>query len=194
MDNFDTIKSIWHSEKGLQLQSAEEVIVFIQAYKRKRTRLLYILLVILFACLGSMSFVFIFYKGLIWTTRFGEVLVFATIFWVIHHTYKDLQRKETEQTMDVKRYLSALTQELVQRNHDKKRIFNMLFSLSVAYGFFIYEFAIVNSTRLLISYSVLVSSVCFLWFIYRPYVDRSCRNSIKNTIEKITTLQNQLEL
>jgi hypothetical protein len=192
METFDDIKNIWHSEKARQLPAADEFVAIINKYKRRRRHISNWSLGLLFLFVGGFVAVWFGYKSTMWTTKLGQVLFFAAFFYVIYHSYKDLQKKKKEVSMDSSFFLATLKKEVAEENEVKKRILIFLSIMCVGYGFFIYEKASGSLQSIIISYTILISVIGFFWFIYRPLVNRLYQKSVKKMVAKIEELQQQI--
>jgi hypothetical protein len=192
MENFDDIKVLWHSEKARQLPAVDEFVVIVNKYKRRRRHISNWSLGLLFICVFGFAAVWFGYKSTMWTTRLGQVLIFAAFFYVIYLTCRDLQKKKKEESMDSGFFLATLKKEVAEENEVKKRILIFLSMICVGYGFFIYEKASGSMQSLIIRYTILISVICFFWFIYRPLVNRLYQKSVKKMLAKIEEIQNQI--
>lgn len=192
MDSFDNLKSIWHSEKGLQLPTADEFLKIAAGYKRRNQHLATGVLIILILCFIAFIGVWFGYKTTMWTTKFGELLIFAALAYLIYYSYKELQKKKQLQIADANIFLQQLKKELAETEAKKKKILKFLIYYSIAYGFFIYENTADNTQKTALSYGILLAFIALLWFVYRPIIDNIHRKKINTTITKIEHLQLQI--
>jgi hypothetical protein len=192
MEKFNDIKSIWHSEKASQLPAADEFVVLVNKYKSKRSRKSFFLLLMLIVCFVLFVNVWFRYNASLWTTKVGEVLVFAIILYQIFYQYVDLKKKKKEESLNISMFLFNLKKEVTEKNEEKKHILFSLSFLCLAYGFFIYENASGSLQSLIIHYTLLLVIFAFLWFVYRPFASRSQQESVKMMLIKIEKLQKQI--
>lgn len=192
MDRFDSYKSIWLSEEGRQIPSADEFLDLAKRYKRRSQRLTIWVIIILLACFISFFGVWFGYESTMWTTKFGEILIFVTILYYIYYTYKDLQKKRKLDVINVNTFLYQLKSDIEETKLRKSIILKFITLYGISYGFFIYENASVNQEKLIISYTILIAFVMFLWFVFRPIVFKIHNKKVYSTINKIVQLQNEI--
>ncbi len=192
MDRFDSYKSIWLSDEGRQIPSADEFLDLAKRYKRRSQRLTIWVIIILLACFISFFGVWFGYESTMWTTKFGEILIFVTILYYIYYTYKDLQKKRKLDVINVNTFLYQLKSDIEETKLRKSIILKFITLYGISYGFFIYENASVNQEKLIISYTILIAFVMFLWFVFRPIVFKIHNKKVYSTINKIVQLQNEI--
>jgi TRAP-type uncharacterized transport system fused permease subunit len=192
MDSFENLKSIWHSEKGLQLPTADEFQKIATGYKRRNQQLATGVLITVILCFIAFIGVWFGYKTTMWTTKFGELLIFSALVYLIYYTYKELQKKKRLQIADANIFLQQLKKELSETEAKKIKILQFLIYYGVAYGFFIYENTAGDTQKIILSYGILFAFIALLWWVYRPMIYRIHRKKVNATITKIEHLQLQI--
>jgi len=192
MDSFENLKSIWHSEKGLQLPTADQLLKIAKRYQQRDQRMATGVLITIILCLIAFIGVWFGYETTLWTTKCGEIMIFIALLYLIHYTYKDLQKKKRLPIVDSSIFLQHLKKEIIETKFKKVKILQFLIYYGVAYGFFIYENTAGNLQKIIISYSILTAFIGLLWYVYRPIIYRIHRKKVYRTIEKIEQLQRQL--
>lgn len=192
MDSFNNLKSIWHSEKGSQLPTADEFLKIASGYKRRNQQLATGVLITIILCFIAFIGVWFGYKTTMWTTKFGELLIFSVLVYLIYYTYQELQKKKRLHIADANIFLQQLKKELVETEAKKIKILQFLIYYGVAYGFFIYENAAGNTQKIILSYGILSVFIALLWWVYRPIIYRIHRKKVNATIIKIEHLQLQI--
>jgi len=188
MESFSTIQQLWISQPIEQAPSEAEMMTTIKQFKaRERKTLAWTLLTFLIT-LVIMALIVTYYHSSMITTRIGEILMTATIFYGIYLKIKTFKTRVPQEALDVSQFLEKLKHDQVKSCTGSSNEQAIGFTgLAIGYFFYVYESIAEDPTTLIIGYSCAVLVLAGMWFLYRPYM-------IKRRQRKIESLINKLEI
>ncbi len=184
MEDFEDIKRLWNSENTSGIPNVKQIQNIFKKYQNKKKRNAFWFTGLFIACSISFLLIIIFHKPLLWTTTFGEILISLGFLLGIILKLKTLKKISKDELKTNKDYL----EDLIKSSYQKKSktnwhlIISVLF-LAIGYGFFIYEECKENQTQLILSYMSITLFTGAMYFIFRPFVKKISKNSIKKVIE-----------
>lgn len=193
MEDFSTLQHIWLNQSVAQVPSESEMLGTIKAYRHKAKRnFLFTQLFFLLAIVMMVGIVF-YYPSTMLTTRIGEVLIIATIFYGGYLKWKTFQHRGHHTALSASAFLDKLKNDKVKSCTGSANEQATAFSLlTIAYAFYLYESISGSILTLCIGYGLMVLVLGSLWFVYRPYKVRQREKKIQQLITKIETLKNEI--
>ena len=194
MENFDNIKNIWNSEKAENIPQLSEINHEMLKYKAKTKQSLHFWFYLLLLSAALMFCVLVFNKTEMVSTIVGEIMIILTISYVIYNYIKIIVQIRVNDIISNNDYLSLLKQEKINDLRLKKKSQAISFLLLfLSYGIFLHEIISESTKTLVIGYSIYISIMAVLWFIYKPYWDKKQKKANQILIDKIENLKNQID-
>ena len=190
MDDFDNIKTLWNSSNTPDLPNLEQMGSIIKKYQTKKKRNIFLVIALLILCAVLFTLAFITHKPLFWTTTFGEILMtLGLIFGLIIklNTLRNITKNELKSNNDFLEDLIKISPQK-QAKANWQVIISVLL-LAVGYGFFIFHEVRNNQTELILSSFGIALYTLLMYFILRPFIERSSKNKTKKMLEAIEKLK-----
>ena len=192
MEPFDDIQALWQTQEVSFLPGIKEVKISIAKYRDKKKNVFYLTILVLVAAFVTMLWVMYSYHSKLWTTRIGEVLILVTVMYVIYLKIITNKKVGYDELLDSNAFLDKLKNDMLETCTGSSNQQLIAFSmLCLAYFFYLYEALRDNVTTLITGYLVLAGVLALMWFVYRPFMIRRKRKSIRNFLIKIDKIKNQ---
>ena len=193
MENFNDIKSLWQTDRNIELPQIEKIKGVLSQFNQKRKQKNLFSVILLVCCLIMLLLLVCFATIKMWTTYFGIMLWVGIAFYSIYLKIRQQNKLSGLETLSNNDFLVALekeeTQTCVGKSKNQARLF-----IAWAIGFFlyIYEPASKNPHSLLIGYGSLIVFIIAVWFFYIPFMTKRYQKNIQKTITHINNLKSQI--
>lgn len=192
MEDLTDIKNIWLTAKVDELPSAEETTRFIKRYRfrqiAKKAALVSIMLLLTVLMLRAAI-----YGSDELTTRVGEICIFIAYFILIISNANSLKRAFNQMSRTNREFVEYLKQAQRGRIYFYEKIQPLTFLITCS-GLYLYVFEAVrqDSGLMLTVYSALTIGLAALWLIVRPLIYKKSIRKLKETIERLEAVRNDL--
>lgn len=193
MEDFSTLQNLWLTQPVEQVPSESEMLDTIKTYRHKAKRNFMLTQLIFLVCVVLMVLVVFYYPSTMLTTRIGEALIIATIFYGAFLKWKTFKHRGHHTALSASAFLDKLKHDEVKSCTGSANEQATAFSLlTVAYAFYLYESVSGSIATLCIGYGLMAAVLGGLWFVYRPYKVRQREKKIQQLITKIETLKSEI--
>ena len=194
MDNFESLKQIWLSEKGKNLPNFEELQKAISVEKnhsRKRIRFSILATAVL---LISICLVAFFSEAKLLSTLVGELLMFSSIFILLTSRINSLRRSFRNENCSNREFIAKLKIDVERLRGDWNAVQKIGFVLvGTGYLLFLYESVYQNKQVMIIGYALTTIVLSAMWLFLRPLANRRKLEKKERLLEKIENLSNEIE-
>lgn len=190
MNDFEDIKQLWNSNNHSDLPDAEQMGSIIKKYQNKKKRTIFLVIALLILCGVLFTLSFIFHRPLLWTTKFGEVLMASGFIFGLIMALNKLKKVSKDELKSNKDYLENSIEVSIQKK--SKANWHILISMlliAAGYGFYIYENIRDNQSALILSYFGIALYILIIYFIFRPFMKNRSKNTTKEMFEEIEKLK-----
>lgn len=189
MDDFENIKELWNSNRKLNILDTGQIQTVIKNFQAKKKRNAFLNTIFFIACGVILPLIVIFYKPLLWTTTFGEILIAIGFLSGIALKFRTLRNLTQDELKSNRDFLENLIIKSKQKGSKMNwhLIVSVLF-LAVGYGFFIYQEVRDNQFHLILTYSGITLFTLVMFFIFRPFVKRNSENKVQKMLDEIEAL------
>ncbi len=189
MDQFDSIKELWLSEAGTSLPEPGQIQRAVEKYHSSKKRNIYILIVLLCLCFITLILAVLFTKATLWSTTFGEALIFSGFSLTLFLKLRTLRRANENEIKSNLHFLADL-----QKGISKKQKINLLqllafFALGIGYGLFIYQEVFKDPSLLIWTYLAILAYLIFMYVVFRPFSQKISRRKAERLLEDIREIQ-----
>ena len=190
MDHFEQLKDIWRSHDSDRMPSLTSINHAIKAYQKEKRKNTAFIVLLLLMCILAMIYVMMQYHSHFWSTRIGEVLFVLIAIYLVISKYALLQKNVRDEILNTNEYLDDLKKKTQKTAYNK--IHPILYMvLASAFSLYVYEMLSQNKTRLITGYTLLFLFLSFMWFVYRPIMERRQNHKIQTLLNKIDLIKNQ---
>jgi fucose 4-O-acetylase-like acetyltransferase len=192
VEDLTDIKNIWLTAKVDELPSARETIRFIKRYRFKQVVKKTALVSMMLLMTGLMLRAAIYGSDEV-TARIGEVCIFIAYFVLITSNANSLKRAFYEINRTNREFVEYLKQAQKGRIYFYEKIQPLTF-LIMCLGLYLWVFESVrqDSGLMLTVYSAMTIVLVILWFVARPLFYKKSIGKLKETIDRLEAVQNEL--
>lgn len=194
MDNFDDLKTLWHTAKTDTLPTSKEMLTLISTFRNEKLRNKWFMIssCLLFSSLIIALLFFVSFR--LTTTYIGGGLMVISGLLVAIKNIRSLERFKQLDNCSNLEFIKFIEQTRQNQNYYyKKTMVRVVVLCSVGWLMYLYEFISKYPIWIFAIYSVAIIYLAVLWFIIRPRSFNKDAAKLVATREKLETILNQLK-
>ncbi len=192
MENFNEITSIWQTNAPAYSYPVDEVKKVMQRYSQKKKSQNIAMLLLAALLLIALIYLIQSAEFKMWSSYLGLSLFAVVALKAVHAKMKGHEMLTHLEELSNQEFLKELEQSEQQSCVGKARRQAILFVVwALGFSFYIYE--IVWATNYLLwSYVALSLFIAFVWWVYRPFIQKRYQKASHDTITHIQHLTYQI--
>jgi membrane protein YdbS with pleckstrin-like domain len=193
MDNFDDLKTVWHTAKTDRLPTSKEMLKLISTFRNEKLRNKWLMIC---SCLlfSSLIIAVLFFVSFRLTTTYigGGLMVISGLLVTVTNirSLKRFKQLDNCSNLEFIKFIEQTRQNQIY--YYKKTMVSVVVLCSVGWLMYLYEFISKYPIWLFAIYSVAIIYLAVLWFIIRPRSFNKDAAKLVATREKLETILKQL--
>lgn len=193
MNNFDTIKNLWQTQSSEILPKAEEFTKIVENFNQKKRKNTIILIISTLLLLIIMIGIVCYFNHQFLITKIGEFLLFIGVNLILFQKFTILKKINAEAELNNVEFINLLKEKQV-KDFKKGRNFQLLalIIIGIGYSLFMYESVYQSPLLLFLNYLFFITYLLFMWFYFRPYINKKQQEKIKKLIQSTEKINKQI--
>lgn len=193
MNNFDTIKNLWQTQSSEILPKAEEFTKIVENFNQKKRKNTIILIISTLLLLIIMIGIVCYFNHQFLITKIGEFLLFIGVTLILFQKFTILKKINAEAELNNVEFINLLKEKQV-KDFKKGRNFQLLalIIIGIGYSLFMYESVYQSPLLLFLNYLFFITYLLFMWFYFRPYINKKQQEKIKKLIQSTEKINKQI--